>query len=98
MNLLAIQDTKDFESVLAMDFLSDDVLSSKNEKTSRRASLLKAATLESIKPTEVILYIECTNGCQKIKSRVIATGTSHVIVERGYAVPVQSIHKVEFIN
>ena len=96
MNLFAIKDTEDFESVLELNFMKDDVLLNNSDKTKRRASLLKAATLESINPTEVILYIESDNGCQKIKSRVMATGDRQILIERGFAIPIHSIHKVEF--
>ena len=96
MNQLSIHDTEDFESVLSMQFPEMDVLLTDVERTKRRASLIKAATLESINPTEVILYIESNSGCQKIRSRIMATGDNQVIVERGFAIPIQSIHKVEF--
>lgn len=97
MNQLSIHDNNDFESVLSMQYLQNDVLSTERDKMRRRASLLKAATLESIHPTEVVLYIESQSGCKKIRSRVIATGDTQVIIERGYAIPIHSIHKIEFV-
>lgn len=97
MNQYTIQNTEDFEAVLAIKFPILDVLETEPERIKRKASLIKAATLESISKTNVILYVASDDGCQKLKSRIIATGDNQILIERGFALPISSIYKVDFI-
>ena len=94
--MYAIQDTEDFETVLSLSFPKQDVLVTETDRQKRKANLIKAVTLESLAPTEVVLYLETKAGCQKVKSRVLATGDQQVLIERGFAVPISSIHRVDF--
>lgn len=97
MNFIAVQELTDFESLLSLIFPKKDVLTNEKDRLIRRASLLKAATLDSLCPTEVLIFAESVDGCQKIKSRVQATGDGQIIIERGFAVPINAIHKIEFM-
>ena len=98
MNIYDINDNIHFEQVLGFQFLSDDVLQSKKEILQRKANLINAATLDSISNTEVILHITTDEGVKFVQSKIKAIGTRQVLIERGYALPIHGISKIEIVR
>jgi hypothetical protein len=87
-------DSVALSNLLFNDF---DVLFTDREKILRRASLIKATTMESISSAEVVLTVEDQSCCRKIRSRILLTGDDRVVLGNGVSIPIRSIHAVEFL-
>jgi hypothetical protein len=79
-----------------MVFSEHEVLKSDRERILRMASLLKASTLESIHPTEVVLTLGAKHETAKIRARIMATGDERVVLDGGFSIPIHCIYTVEF--
>ena len=81
-----------------MLFSEHEVLKSDRERILRMASLLKASTLESIHPTEVILTLGVKHETTKIRARIMATGDERVVLDGGLSIPIHCIYSVDFLS
>ncbi|MEY3398649.1 MAG: hypothetical protein RL220_1243 [Bacteroidota bacterium] len=86
------------EYISQSNYNNHDVLPSEPARIRRRAQLLKAMALESINGTEVVITMEDTQVCRKIRSRVIATGDENIVLEQGMTIPIRSIHRIDFLS
>lgn len=98
INIYNLTNNDDFEEVLGFEFETLEVLDTNSEITQRKANLINAATLESISPTTVLLYIKAENEVKQIRSSVKAIGSHQIIVGRGFTIPINCISKVELIG
>jgi hypothetical protein len=98
MPLLNIYTPVDFETIALMEFGNHDVLTCHRERIRRHANLLRAALLEGINRSEVLLLVEDIKSVKKLRSRIIATGSDRVLLERGLSIPVHCIRTVEFLS
>jgi acyl carrier protein len=94
--MLSIHSQNDLEIIATMAFKADDVLKTEREKIRRRASLLKAALLDSLNHIEVVLTLEDKESLKLLRSRIIATGDERVMLDKGFTIPVQCIRQVDF--
>jgi len=102
VNSVIVSDNSTDEKMIpnreVMQFNSNDVLGTKSEKTKRLALLLQAITMESISPTEVIIFTEMSDYCCKFTNRIIAAGDEKILLDDGKSIPINSIHKIEFLQ
>ena len=95
---LSLNSESDYSALINMDFKATDVLTSVRDKVKRQASLLRAALLDGLDQSEVLLVVEDTKSLKKVRSRIIATGNDRVLLERGLSIPIQCILDVEFLS
>jgi hypothetical protein len=86
------------QQISKMVFSEHEVLMSDRDRILRMASLLKASTLESIHPTEVILTICAKHETTKIRARIMATGDERVVLDGGFSIPIHCIYEVDFLS
>lgn len=96
LNILTLNSREELFQIKSLEFVTEDVLKTPNERMRRRAQLLQAVALESIGQSEVILHLESLPNQKKIKSRIVATGDDRVVLDKGLMIPIHCIFKVEF--
>lgn len=96
MTLMTLASKEEIENFLKQRFGIPDVLKNPRDRIKRKANLVKAATLESINGTEVVLMVEDQNSCKKVRSRIIATADDQVVLTNGISLPIHCIHSVLF--
>lgn len=96
MDTLNLHSEDDFYLIRKMVFNDHDVLTTTRERLLRSANLMKAAVLDSINSIAVVLVVEDRESQKKLRSRIIATGDQHVLLENGLTLPVNCIKHIEF--
>lgn len=86
------------DQINKMVFSDHEVLRSDRDRILRMASLLKASTLESIHPTEVLITVGGHHEMHMIRARVMATGDERVVLDGGLSIPIHCIYSVDFLS
>lgn len=79
-----------------LNFIDHEVLRTERDRIMRMASILRATTLESIHPTEVIITLEARHQVAKVRTRVMATGDERIMLDGGITIPIHCIRSIEF--
>lgn len=81
-----------------MEYSDIDVLPSAIAQRKRSRKLFTAISLETMKEQHVILWIEATNYCFPISSRILAIGDRMVHLEKNIRIPIRCICQVELLS
>ncbi len=96
MNTLNPHSDDDLFLINSMVFHVEDVLTSAREKVMRSANLMRAAVLDNVNNVAVVLIVQDCECQRKLRSRIIATGDQHVLLENGLTIPMNCISHIEF--
>ena len=96
MTMFSLESNQEFDTASLLRFKNTDVLSGKREKLKRKAHILKAMIFNSSFKAEVILTVEDQTSLKKLRGRIVAVADDHVVMERGFTMPIRCIHRVEF--